>query len=95
MVLRLAEIGRIMILDCVMDELRGLSASIPEARAALALVGTFETVSSEGRGDECIFRMAQKLGGIVLTNDRELVERLKKNGIRVVSIRSGKTIDFV
>ncbi len=94
-VLRKSEVGRILVLDCVMDELRGLSNTIADAKTALALADTFEGAGSEGSGDDCIMLMAQKLGAIVLTNDRELIERLKNKGIRVISIRSGKTIDFV
>lgn len=87
--------GKIQILGCVLDELQGLSRNIPDAKAALALADLYETVPSQGKGDDCILEMAVQLGGIVLTNDRELIKRLKEKGVRVVSIRSGKTINFV
>jgi len=55
----------------------------------------FEVIHTQGKGDDCIIEKAIETGSAVLTNDRGLARRLKESGIRVISIRGGKTIDFV
>lgn len=87
--------GKIVILSCVLDELKGLSTRVQEARAAITLADRFQTFESVGKGDDCIAEYAIKSGGIVLTNDRALIARLKKSGLRVLSVRGGKRIHFV
>lgn len=95
LVFGMPSLGRIEIPQCVVDELKGLSNSVPEARAALVLAERFEILQSEGAGDDCIISKATEIGAVVLTNDRDLTKRLKDSGIRVISIRGGRTIDFV
>lgn len=89
------QVGKPVVPDCVIWELKGLSNKIPEASAGILLAERFEKISSAGNGDRCITDIAIELRAFVLTNDRNLVERLKHLGIRVLSIRGGKKIDFV
>lgn len=87
--------GQVFVPECVLSELRGLSEDNRYAKAALILAERFYSVRSTGTGDDCIVDVATELGAVVLTNDRGLIERLKKSGVRALSIRGGKTIDFV
>lgn len=89
------EVGKIVIPNCVIDELYGLSSRLVEARAAAVLAQRFTIEVSSGSGDECILSFANNSRAIVLTNDSELIKRLKEAGLRVLSIRAGKRIGFV
>ena len=86
------EINGIIIPECVLSELRGLSVRNPYARTALEMISHFEIISSEGKGDDCILETARTLGAFTLTNDRELLIRAKSLGIRNASIRANGTV---
>lgn len=75
--------------------MKGISRDSPDGSAALMLADRFEIVETTGRGDDCILKIALELGASVLSNDREFVRRLKESGVRVLSIRGGKKIDYV
>lgn len=92
-VLSSTAVNRIVVPGCVVRELEGLARSNPYAKAALALSDRFEKIESEGAGDDCIIKCAKNHGASVLTNDRDLVLRLKDAGIRVLSLRRGAVID--
>lgn len=85
--------NRIVVPECVIRELEGLSASNYHAKAALLLSERFEKIESEGRGDDCIIKCAESVGGTVLTNDRELSSRLKAKGLGTMLIRRGAVVD--
>lgn len=88
-------ISTILVPQCVLNELEGLSTKLPDARTGLRLATMFGVAESEGHGDDCVLETARKLGAMVLTNDREFIRRLKNAGIPVLSIRGGRSIDFV
>lgn len=88
-------INKIVVPMCVVAELTGLSNENNFARGALRLSARFEVIDSEGSGDECILETAKRHNAIVLTNDRNLISRLKKEKIRVISIRGSRRLDFV
>ncbi|MEM0157025.1 MAG: hypothetical protein QXN26_03040 [Thermoplasmataceae archaeon] len=87
------EISSIMIPQCVLNELSGLSSRIPEASGALKMAANFEHVDSEGSGDECVLNAAIARKAAILTNDRELRDRARAKGIRTFSIRGKNRID--
>ncbi len=87
--------GSIIILGCVREELFGLKESNRDALAALKFSERFEQSVSEGSGDDCIYSYAVASGAIVLTNDRNLILRLKSAGLRVLSVTGGRRIHFV
>jgi rRNA-processing protein FCF1 len=92
--LEFPEIRKILIPQCVLDELVGLSTHLPEASGALKMASKFQIVESEGSGDDCILNIALAYGAAILTNDRELTERARSNGIRTFSIRGKSRIDI-
>lgn len=91
-ILDATQANRILVPECVLRELQGLSKSNYYAKAALLLADRFEKIESEGTGDECIIHCAEKIGGVVLTNDRELSSRIKEKGLRVLAIRRASVV---
>jgi rRNA-processing protein FCF1 len=98
-----AEIGRILsepyelvTLSGVVDELGRLagpgSRDGVAARIALQLLGAraVRVVPSEGHVDRAIIAFAAENKAVVCTNDGELRSKLRKKGVRVLSMR-GKT----
>jgi len=59
-----------------------------EARMALELAKTFQIEAVEGDTDTAILRLAEKLNGVVVTNDKILRARLRAKGIPNVHMRS-------
>ena len=92
--LEFPEISKILIPQCVLNELVGLSTRLPEASGALKMASKFEVVDSQGSGDDCILNIALTSGAAILTNDRELTERARSKGIRTFSIRGKSRIDI-
>lgn len=70
----------------VVQELEGLAKSHRTARAALKLLNRCRIVDSEGRGDEAVVEVAHRLRGVVLTNDRPLIQALRTEGIPVLRV---------
>ena len=66
------------------------------AKPALDLIKKFELVDLDKavKGDDAVFHMAQKLQGIVVTNDRELRKRLKEISIPVIFLRAKKKLSL-
>ena len=93
--LQIPEVSGISIPRCVIQELEKMADSVNYARGALELAKTFQTVEGTGPADDCILEIASREGYIILTNDRELAGRAKKSGIRILSFRQSKRIDFV
>lgn len=59
------------------------------AKAALALARSREIVPSDAHGDDSVLEVAQREGGYILTNDKELRRRARKLGIPLIYLRSG------
>jgi len=73
---------------------RGMKAS--EARVALALLEQKALVEKGGKAvDDWLVSRGKELDAVVCTNDGELRTRLKKAGVRVVSIRGRSRLDYV
>ncbi|MCL4452184.1 MAG: hypothetical protein M1327_06140 [Candidatus Thermoplasmatota archaeon] len=81
-----------VILDCVRNELQGLSNSVRLASMALELSERFDSLQSIGSGDDCIRNAAIRHSAAVLTNDRTLARSLKDIMIRTYSLRQGRLI---
>jgi rRNA-processing protein FCF1 len=83
----------IVVPDIVVGELRNLAAQMQgkergEALMAITLAETFKVVKTEGPADTGILRLAEKLNGIVLTNDKILRARLRAKNIPNIHLRS-------
>jgi rRNA-processing protein FCF1 len=57
-------------------------------RAALALARKYSIVETELRGDDAVLTLAVERSAAVVTNDRELIGRLKKQRVQVVRLRA-------
>lgn len=77
---------RVMVPSSVVDELSRLQTR--EAKAALALAGKYELVETGLDGDDGVLDVAVRNEAAVVTNDRELMSRLKEAGLPVVRLRS-------
>jgi rRNA-processing protein FCF1 len=64
------------------------------AKAALALARKYPVAETELRGDDAVIDVARQRSAAVLTNDRELISRLRDAGIPVVRLRSGRYLVF-
>ncbi len=78
----------VLVPDSVLGELGRLGTK--EAKAALALAHKYEVVATELSGDDAVIDVAERHFGAVLTNDRELIERLKERAIPILRLRSGR-----
>lgn len=81
--------ARIVIPGPVIGELKHLTGSNRFARPALALARSREIVQCDGHGDDAVIEAAQKLGGYILTNDKELRRRARTLRIPLLYLRSG------
>jgi len=64
------------------------------AKSSLELVRRYNIVDTDDveRGDNAVFHLAQKLRGIVVTNDRELRKRLREASLRTIYLRGKKQL---
>ena len=59
------------------------------AKAALTLARKYEIIPTEYSGDNAVIELAARTGGYVLTNDKELRRRLRKESVPIIFLRSG------
>jgi len=57
-------------------------------KAALALARKYSIAETEMSGDDAVLALAEQRSAAVVTNDRELIGRLKKRGIPVIRLRA-------
>lgn len=72
----------------VMEELRILAKTDRVAKAALRLAGRFRIIDVPGGADDAVLAAAERLEAAVVTNDAELLRRLKELGIPRIFLRS-------
>lgn len=58
------------------------------AKAALALARKYQIVETELGGDDAVLSIAEERSAAVLTNDKELIGRLRKEHIPVIRLRA-------
>jgi len=84
----------------VVRELQGLSSEkggdSAAAKYALKMLKMreVEVKSSAGEVDEWVLEYCAKKGAVACTVDKELVEKLKKEGVRVVVLRGKSRLQF-
>ena len=92
---------QIIIPKPIVDELeflakhgRGKKKSI--AKPALDFVKRYDIseLNTSEKGDDVVIHFAQELSGIVVTNDRELIRRLRELLIKVIYLRGKKRLVF-
>ena len=72
----------------VLDELKGLSKSVPQARAALKLASRFQVYHLPGEADQAVVDAASRLKAVVVTNDAALLRRLRDARVPRIFLRS-------
>jgi len=84
---RLFGFWEILVPECVVVELQGLSKDMLKAKAALKLARNYSNVSTTKKGDEGVLEALVHENGILLSNDRELRKRALQLGYRVIYLR--------
>ena len=79
--------ARIVVPGPLVGELKHLDHRF--AKAAIALARKYEIIPTEYTGDDSVVELAFKTGGYVLTNDKELRRRLRKENVPISFLRSG------
>ena len=64
------------------------------AKAALSLARKYRVVETDLRGDDAVLEMADRFGAAVVTNDKELISRVRERGLRVVRLRSSRHLEL-
>ena len=57
------------------------------AKPALDLIKNYEIVETKAEADDAVLDLANKLNGIVFTNDKELRKRAKENNLKTIFLR--------
>ncbi|HIJ00579.1 MAG: uncharacterized protein PWQ88_809 [Candidatus Methanomethylophilaceae archaeon] len=60
-----------------------------QSGAALALARKYDIIPVSSSGDDAVIDLARELHAYVVTNDKELRSRLRKEGIPLIYLRSG------
>ena len=64
-----------------------------KAKASVKLIKKYDAIDVEGRnGDDSVLELAKKINGIVVTNDRELRNRVKEMSLSVIFLRAKKKL---
>lgn len=93
-IVRIIGACRIAVPEVVMAEATAMRGSVRDGPAALEYARRFETVPTEGLGDDAIVDCAERTGGIVVTGDRGLIKRLRVKGLRVLRPRQRKRLEL-
>src|SRR5438445_179056 len=78
----------ILVPSPVLEELKGLSRSLREARSALKLAGGFRVLDVPGDAGDAILDAATRLKAVVVSNDAALLRKLKEARIPRIFLRS-------
>jgi len=79
----------IVVPSSVVEELEKLSINDKNAKIALRLIQKYKVIETSKKGDEGVIDVALRNNGKVITNDADLIKRLKLLGISAVSVSLG------
>jgi len=79
----------IVVPSSVVEELEKLSINDINAKIALRLIQKYKVIETSKKGDKGIIDVALRNNGKVVTNDADLIKRLKLLGISAVSVSLG------
>jgi rRNA-processing protein FCF1 len=85
---------RIAVPQVVLAEVGAMKGSVKDGPAALKYASRFDTVPTDGLGDDAIVECALRTGGIVVTGDRGLIKRLRAAGLKVLRPRQRKRLEL-
>lgn len=80
----------LLVPQCVITELIGLSKDNHIAKVALDLSRKYKKIETDLWGDDGVLEALEKANGILLTNDKELKKRAIDLGYRVIYLRKRK-----
>ncbi len=80
--------------DPIIGELKILAKQHRTAKAALKLAMTFEHMPTRSVGDNSVLELARELKGIIMSNDKALIETARVSGIRVIRLRETARLAF-
>jgi hypothetical protein len=95
---RLLNVYQIVVPTAVVKELellskQGIGGRKRKAKAALKFVTRYETIDTNAKNaDDAVIETARKTRGVVFTNDTELRNRLRDEGIPVLLLRGRKKL---
>ncbi len=72
----------------VLEEVRLLATHDRAAKAAERLAVKFRTVEGHGSADDALLELGLALRAVVVTSDQPLLDRLKKEGVPRIFLRS-------
>lgn len=78
--------ARIVVPGPLVGELKHLDHKY--AGAALSLARKYEIIPTQATGDSAVIELAKATGGYVLTNDKELRRRLRREKVPIIFLRS-------
>lgn len=78
---------RIVVPGPLVGELKHLDHKF--SGAALALARKYEIIPTEATGDNAVVELAKRENAYVLTNDKELRRRLRREKVPLIYLRSG------
>ncbi len=89
-------VGRheILIPEPILDELKGLAIKDRYAKTALKWAQTKRIVPTESVGDNAVLELAERVKGIVLTNDKLLIKRARAKVLKVIRMKGGNHLAF-
>lgn len=82
----------VLVPSAVLEELSRLDQ--PEAKSALALARKYSIVETEERGDDGVLDVALRTDAVVVTNDKDLIARLKAARVGIVRLRQRRYLIF-
>ena len=97
--IRLLGFFEIVVPSPIVDELKFLSKKGKGkqkiiSKPALELTKNYKIVKTEGKGDEAVLLLAKKLNAMVLTNDKELRNRVKQLGLHNIFLRGKSKLEI-
>jgi len=98
--LRLVGKYEIFVPSQVVEELellskKGKGKKSVNSKSALKLIDKYETVdTNEKNADKSVLSLAEKLNGIIFTNDKELRKKANKKNIRTIFLRQKKYLNI-
>ena len=86
---------KILIPEPLIGELKKLSATNMNAKGALKYALTKDIRPTRKAGDDSVLELAKRVGGYIMTNDIELIERARKRKLRVIRLREGCRLELL
>ncbi len=89
---RLVGNAEIFVPSCTVGEINRIAKRRWEGKAAKELMKKYNVVEVKSLGDDGVIEAGKKLDAYVVTNDRKLIERLVKNGVKVITLKNGHLV---